>query len=125
MRTAAARPAKTCNLQTLSAAQLVPVNSLIKGRPLDNMEFMQWFKAYADASGGCQPGYDGPERRSHAKTGDVRGAAGAARQVMGGSAAAGAVPRRGSAVSAAAALRDHGASLSGGEAADKTQAVSR
>ena len=97
------------------AAQPVPVNALVKGRPLDNMEFMQWFKAYADARGGCQPGYDGPGRRAHAKTGDMRGTAGAPRHAMGGGAGANAAHRRGSAVSAAAAARDNGACLHRGD----------
>ena len=81
----------------------MPVNSLIKGRPLDNMEFMQWFKAYADTRGGCQPGYDAPERRAHAKSGDMRGAAGAARHGIGGGGAAAncGAPRRSAAAAAA------------------------
>ena len=83
----------------------MPVNALVKGRPLDNMEFMQWFKAYADSRGGCAPGYDGPERRAHAKTGDVRGAAGGAPRLAAANAAAagGAGARRASAAAAAAA----------------------
>ncbi|KAK9836297.1 hypothetical protein WJX81_003297 [Elliptochloris bilobata] len=95
------------NYKVLQAAFLklnvdkpVPVNSLIKARPLDNMEFMQWFKAYADARGGCQPGYNAPERRLHAKTGDMRGAAGAARHTISGGVPATSAPRRGGAAGA-------------------------
>ena len=85
----------------------MPVNALVKGRPLDNMEFMQWFKAYADSRGGCAPGYDGPERRAHAKTGDVRSAAsGAPRSAAANAAAAGGAGARRASAAAAAAARD-------------------
>jgi len=70
------------------------------------MEFMQWFKAYADSRGGCAPGYDGPERRAHAKTGDVRGGAGAPRSAAAGGAPAGAGAAPRARAAAAAAARD-------------------
>ena len=51
------------------------VNKLVKGRPLDNMEFMQWFKAYWDSRLGSQHlNYDAVSRRSHAKSGAPKGA---------------------------------------------------
>ncbi len=47
----------------------------MKGRPLDNMEFMQWFKAYWDSRLGSQHlNYDAVSRRSHAKSGAPKGA---------------------------------------------------
>jgi hypothetical protein len=43
----------------------------------DNMEFMQWMKAYFDGqTGGQAPeGYDARSRRASSRTGDVRTAA--------------------------------------------------
>ena len=49
------------------------VNKLIKGRPLDNMEFMQWFKRYFDAQAGGGQQYDAQARRAGSKTGDLKG----------------------------------------------------
>lgn len=55
--------------------QPVDVNKLVKGRPLDNMEFMQWFKAYWDSRLGSQHlNYDPVGRRTHAKSGAMKGA---------------------------------------------------
>lgn len=51
------------------------MNKLIKGRPLDNMEFIQWLKAFWDReSGGFEPeeDYDPIERRQICKTGDMK-----------------------------------------------------
>ena len=55
----------------------------MKARPLDNIEFMQWFKAYWDSrtGGGNERhlgGYDARARRAASKTGDVRGGGGGA-----------------------------------------------
>lgn len=55
------------------AAQPVDVNKLVKGRPLDNMEFMQWFKAWFDSRLGSQTlRYDAAGRRAVAKSGDAK-----------------------------------------------------
>ncbi|KAF6253446.1 calponin homology domain-containing protein [Scenedesmus sp. NREL 46B-D3] len=80
------------------------VAKLIKGRPLDNTEFMQWFKAYWDTTTGGQPiaDYDPAARRQLCKTGALRGsgsgpaAAAPTRSAMGGTAAstAGSLQRR-------------------------------
>ncbi|WIA17510.1 hypothetical protein OEZ85_014345 [Tetradesmus obliquus] len=80
------------------------VAKLIKGRPLDNTEFMQWFKAYWDTTTGGQPigDYDSAARRQLCKTGPLKGsgsgpaAAAPARSTVAGSAAstAGALQRR-------------------------------
>ncbi len=44
--------------------QPVDVNKLVKGRPLDNMEFMQWLKFYFEGRLGCQDlDYDPVGRR--------------------------------------------------------------
>lgn len=52
----------------------IEVAKLMKGKPLDNMEFMQWLKAYFDGqTGGQAPeGYDAKTRRASSRTGDVR-----------------------------------------------------
>ena len=45
----------------------------MEGRPLDNLEFLQWMKCYYDTStGGIHPtDYDGAERRSQSKGGNA------------------------------------------------------
>jgi len=53
----------------------IEVNKLIKGRPLDNMEFIQWLKAFWDReTGGMEldDDYDARERRQICKTGDIK-----------------------------------------------------
>lgn len=59
--------------------QPLEVAKLIKGRPLDNTEFMQWFKAYWDTTTGGQPiaEYDPVARRQLCKTGQPKGSGGA------------------------------------------------
>jgi RP/EB family microtubule-associated protein len=73
----------------MTPTQHVEVAKLVKGRPLDNTEFMQWFKAYFDSITGGHgvDDYDGPGRRALSKTGDIKGS-GAAAAVPGSGAAA-------------------------------------
>lgn len=53
----------------------VEVNKLIRARPLDNIEFMQWLKSYFDShSNGQNLNYDAAARRAASKTGGVKGA---------------------------------------------------
>ncbi|GLI66924.1 hypothetical protein VaNZ11_010963 [Volvox africanus] len=71
----------------LKIDKYVEVARLVKGRPLDNMEFMQWFKAYWDQVTMGQPlaPYDGPGRRALCKTGDMKGSsAGGSKGAAGG-----------------------------------------
>lgn len=57
--------------------QHIEVNKLIKARPLDNIEFMQWMKSYFDSHcNGQNLNYDAAARRANSKTGSVKGAAG-------------------------------------------------
>lgn len=54
--------------------QPIDVHKLIKARPLDNIEFMQWFKKYFDdKTGGEVLSYDPVARRAASKTGDIKG----------------------------------------------------
>lgn len=55
----------------------IEVNKLIRARPLDNIEFMQWLKSYFDShSNGQNLNYDAAARRASSKTGGVKGASG-------------------------------------------------
>eukprot|EP00775_Hariotina_reticulata_P003153 gene3153-3430_t len=58
-------------LNKLKVDKHVEVAKLIKGRPLDNTEFMQWFKAYWDGVTGGHPiaEYDAAARRQLCKSG--------------------------------------------------------
>ncbi|XP_047312047.1 microtubule-associated protein RP/EB family member 1C-like [Impatiens glandulifera] len=51
----------------LKITKHVDVNKLVKGRPLDNLEFMQWMKRYCD--GGVTQNYNPLERREACKGG--------------------------------------------------------
>lgn len=55
----------------------IEVNKLIRARPLDNIEFMQWLKSYFDShSNGQNLNYDAAARRAASKTGGVKGTSG-------------------------------------------------
>ncbi|XP_047323235.1 microtubule-associated protein RP/EB family member 1C-like [Impatiens glandulifera] len=55
----------------LKLTKHVDVNKLVKGRPLDNLEFMQWMKRYCDSvtDDGVLQNYNAQERREACKGG--------------------------------------------------------
>ena len=63
--------------------QHIEVNKLIRSRPLDNIEFMQWLKSYFDShSNGQNLNYDAAARRANSKTGGVKGSSGKPRMPL-------------------------------------------
>lgn len=73
----AIRSGGVCDSGLLLALQHIEVARLMKSKPLDNMEFMQWMKSYVDGQTGALPidGYDGAARRAGSRTGDIRSGA--------------------------------------------------
>ncbi|CAD5336097.1 unnamed protein product [Arabidopsis thaliana] len=71
----------------------IEVSKLVKGRPLDNLEFMQWMKKYCDSVNGGQHNYHALERREASKGGKEATKRAAATQQSGKSSSSSAPPR--------------------------------
>ncbi|CAM9285461.1 unnamed protein product [Hapterophycus canaliculatus] len=65
----------------------IDVQRLTRGKYMDNLEFMQWFKNFHDTTGAIE-GYDAVERRSKGRGGAKYGGGGASRRPAGGAQAA-------------------------------------
>ncbi|CAN1343200.1 Microtubule-associated protein RP/EB family member 1C [Linum perenne] len=61
----------------LKITKHIEVTRLVKGRPLDNLEFMQWLKHYCDSVNGGLTDYNPTERREASKGGKEVGKRGA------------------------------------------------
>ncbi|CAN0918027.1 Probable LRR receptor-like serine/threonine-protein kinase At4g37250 [Linum grandiflorum] len=64
----------------LKITKHIEVSKLVKGRPLDNLEFMQWMKRYCDSANGGLVNYNPIERRDASKGGKEAGKKGPASQ---------------------------------------------
>uniref|UniRef100_A0A7N0TEV6 Microtubule-associated protein RP/EB family member 1C n=1 Tax=Kalanchoe fedtschenkoi TaxID=63787 RepID=A0A7N0TEV6_KALFE len=53
----------------LKITKHIEVSKLVKGRPLDNLEFMQWMKKYCDSINGGVQSYNALDRREASKGG--------------------------------------------------------
>ncbi|KAL1196502.1 Microtubule-associated protein RP/EB family member 1C [Cardamine amara subsp. amara] len=77
----------------LKLTKHIEVSKLVKGRPLDNLEFMQWMKKYCDSVGGQLHNYHALERREASKGGKEATKRAAATQQSGKSSSSSGAPR--------------------------------